>query len=61
RGLACPVGNKSLLMLCGGELLMTYYEPVRLYVALLGVVVTAAALWWTLRQQRQGTVGQGTP
>lgn len=52
-GIACPVCNKILLMLFGGELLMTYYEPVRLYVALLGVVVTGGAIWWTLRQKAQ--------
>ncbi|NQU58840.1 MAG: hypothetical protein HQ513_16550 [Rhodospirillales bacterium] len=50
-GIACPVCNKILLLLFGGEVLMTYYEPVRLYVALLGVIVTAAAIWWTLRQK----------
>jgi hypothetical protein len=50
-GIACPVCNKILLMLFGGELLMAYYEPVRLYVALLGIVVTGAAIWWTLQQK----------
>jgi hypothetical protein len=50
-GIACPVCNKILLMLFGGELLMAYYEPVRIYVALLGIAVTATALWWTLRQR----------
>lgn len=50
-GIACPICNKILLLLFGGELLMTYYEPVRIYVALLGVIVTAGAVWWTLRQK----------
>jgi len=50
-GIACPVCNKILLLLFGGELLMAYYEPMRLYIALLGIIVTAAAIWWTLRQK----------
>ena len=33
-GVACPVCNKVLLLLFGGELLLTYYEPVRVYVAI---------------------------
>ncbi|MEE8364391.1 MAG: hypothetical protein V3R76_01275 [Gammaproteobacteria bacterium] len=48
-GIACPVCNKILLLLFGGELLMTYYEPVRIYVAIVGVLVTGAAVWWTWR------------
>lgn len=48
-GIACPVCNKILLLLFGGELLMTYFEPVRIYVAVLGVLVTATAVWWTWR------------
>lgn len=48
-GIACPVCNKILLMLFGGEMLLAYFEPVRIYVALLGVIVTGAAIWWTLR------------
>jgi len=52
-GIACPVCNKILLLIFGGELLMAYYEPVRIYVALLGVVVTAWAVWWTWRERTQ--------
>ena len=52
-GVACPVCNKILLLIFGGELLMTYYEPVRIYVALLGVLVTAAAVWWTWRARER--------
>ncbi len=50
-GIACPVCNKILLLLFGGELLMTYYEPVRIYVAILGVIVAAGAVWWTWRKR----------
>jgi hypothetical protein len=35
-GIACPVCNKILLLLFGGELLLTYFEPVRVYVAAAG-------------------------
>jgi hypothetical protein len=53
-GVACPVCNKVLLLLFGGELLLTYYEPVRIYVAALGVAVAALAVgreWWLQRGQ----------
>ncbi len=45
-GVACPVCNKILLYVFGAELLLVYFEPVRVYVAALGVVITAFALWW---------------
>lgn len=40
-GVACPVCNKILLMIFGGELLMAYYEPVRIYVAAAGALLIA--------------------
>jgi hypothetical protein len=43
-GVACPTCNKILMLLIGGELLLTYFEPVRIYVAAAGVVVVAAAV-----------------
>ena len=44
-GIACPVCNKLLLYVVGAEFLLVYFEPVRVYVAALGVAVTAFALW----------------
>lgn len=44
-GVACPVCNKILLFIFGSELLLVYFEPVRVYVAAFGVLVTVAALW----------------
>jgi len=44
-GIACPICNKILLMLFGTELLLTYFEPIRIYVALSGVAVLAWAIW----------------
>lgn len=43
-GVACPVCNKVLLLLFGGELLLTYFEPIRIYVAAAGVLIVLFAL-----------------
>jgi hypothetical protein len=53
-GIACPVCNKVLLLLFGGELLLTYFEPVRVYVAAAGVLILAAALLreWVLAKRQ---------
>lgn len=48
-GVACPVCNKILLLIFGGELLLTYFEPVRLYVAAAGALLIA---WFTFREYR---------
>ncbi len=53
-GVACPVCNKVLLILFGGDLLLIYFEPVRVYVAAVGVLVVAAAVareWVLVRRQ----------
>jgi hypothetical protein len=58
---ACPVCNKILLLLFGGELLLTYFEPVRIYVAATGVLVVAAALmreWLLAKRLSAGTVSE---
>lgn len=44
-GIACPVCNKVLVLLIGSALLLEYFEPVRLYVAMAGAVLLAAAVW----------------
>lgn len=44
-GIACPVCNKVLVLLIGSALLLEYFEPARLYVALTGAVPLAAAVW----------------
>lgn len=43
-GVACPVCNKILLFLFGGELLLTYFEPIRIYVAAAGAIIVALAV-----------------
>ncbi len=53
-GVACPVCNQILLLLFGGDLLLTYFEPVRIYVAGVGVLVVAAAVvreWLLVKRQ----------
>ncbi len=53
-GIACPVCNKILLLLFGGDLLLTYFEPVRIYVAAAGVLIAALAVareWVLIKQQ----------
>ncbi len=46
-GVACPVCNKILLIIFGGELLMTWYEPVRIYLAALGALLIG---WMVVRE-----------
>lgn len=46
-GVACPVCNKILLLIFGGELLLTYFEPARIYVAAAGAALIG---WVTLRE-----------
>lgn len=53
-GVACPICNKILLLLFGGELLLTYYEPARIYLAAAGVLIAAVVVareWTLVRKQ----------
>ncbi len=46
--------NKILLLLFGGDLLLTYFEPVRIYVAAAGVLIAAVAVareWALIKRQ----------
>lgn len=43
-GIACPTCNKILLLLFGGGFLLTYFEPIRLYIGLLGIGLLLFAL-----------------
>jgi hypothetical protein len=49
-GIACPVCNKLLLMGFGSSLLLTYFEPIRIYVAAAGALLILLALWLKLRK-----------
>ncbi len=50
-GVACPVCNKILLLIFGGELLMAYYEPVRLYVTVAGILFMLWLVWREIKMQ----------
>ena len=54
-GIACPVCNKILLFLFGGDLLLTYFEPVRIYVAAGGSILVTAAILAAWRGRSQPT------
>ena len=58
-GIACPVCNKILMLLFGSTLLLEYYEPARLYLALGGVVLLVSAVW--LKLTRRGCVVAALP
>jgi hypothetical protein len=62
-GIACPVCNKILLALFGSELLLAYFEPVRLYVAAAGALILTAAvmLEWRRRLSPVGTSARMAP
>ena len=57
-GVACPVCNKILVALFGAGALLAYFEPIRLYVALAGVGLSALAVWIKLRSS---PLDSGTP
>ena len=50
-GIACPVCNKVLVLLVGSALLLEYFEPLRLYVALGGAALLALAVWLRLARR----------
>ena len=52
-GVACPVCNKILLLAFGSELLLTYYEPIRVHVASVGVIVAIWAIHRECRRQSE--------
>jgi hypothetical protein len=43
-GVACPTCNKLLMLIFGGQALLTYYDPIRPLVASLGVAVLGMAV-----------------
>ena len=44
-GFACPICNKLLLLLFGSGLLLTYLEPIRPFLGLLGVFLMSVAVY----------------
>ena len=58
-GVACPVCNKVLLFLFGSQVLLTYLEPVRIYLAAAGALITGIAVvvrWRHFRMAKDGSV-----
>lgn len=53
-GIACPVCNKLLLWVFGSALLLEYFEPILIYVALLGAGLLAYGLWMKLSARSAG-------
>ena len=51
-GVACPVCNKILLYVFGAELLLTYLEPARIYLAVIGTLIVGLALYVKLDKSR---------
>lgn len=60
-GVACPVCNKILVYLIGSTLLLEYFEPVRLYVAMTGVALLALAIWLKVRRKACVAPGRAAP
>lgn len=60
-GVACPVCNKILLLLFGGELLLAYFEPIRIYVAVAGTAILAVAVVLQWRRSRSPMRAIGIP
>lgn len=52
-GFACPVCNKILLYAFGAELLLSYLEPARIYLAVVGTLIVGIALYVKLRKRHQ--------
>lgn len=50
-GIACPVCNKILLYAFGAELLLSYLEPARIYLAIIGTLVVGLALYIKLKKR----------
>lgn len=50
-GIACPVCNKVLMFVFGASALLTYFEPIRVYVALFGVLLGLAAVLMEMRKR----------
>ena len=50
-GIACPVCNKILLLVFDGDLLLTYFEPISIYVAVLGVGLAGWAVFLEIRRK----------
>jgi hypothetical protein len=57
-GVACPICNKILFFIFGGELLLTYFEPIRLYVTMIGIIIATWAVVRELQHQEEAVANE---
>ena len=60
-GVACPICNKLLMLVFGADILLAYFEPIRIYVAVAGVLIMTAAVWTQVAKRRNGVQVVGDP
>ncbi len=60
-GVACPICNKLLMLVFGADILLDYFEPIRIYVAVAGVLIMTAAVWTQVAKRRNGVQVVGDP
>lgn len=60
-GVACPTCNKLLFLVFGPQILMGYYEPVRLYVGGAGAAIVALGVLQAARERSRGATDRSGP
>jgi hypothetical protein len=62
-GVACPICNKLLVLAFGADLLLAYFEPIRLYATLGGVLLIGVIVLreWHWRAEQVRTAGPDAP
>jgi hypothetical protein len=62
-GIACPICNKLLMIVFGANALLTYLEPMRIYLAAGGVLITGLAVLirWRSYQMLSDAPGETGP
>ncbi len=58
-GVACPTCNKILMLIFGGEALMRWFDPIRPWVAVIGLILLGFAIRTEWRKRRNMRPGIG--
>ncbi len=58
-GIACPTCNKVLMLIFGGPALLAWFDPVRPYLAVAGVIIMSFAVMRALRAYRDFRMSAG--
>ncbi|MDP3137731.1 MAG: hypothetical protein Q8N17_15535 [Burkholderiaceae bacterium] len=58
-GIACPTCNKVLMLIFGGPALLAWFDPVRPYLAVAGVIIMSFAAMRALRAYRDFRMSAG--